>query len=101
MRNRQQSILRLLYRTRRRRALDVETIRKRCKINDWQTALNLCLALQRAGKIIGAETPNGWVFWSDFTELCEDAVRLPHEISNPVMVGAVSPISQVRREGGS
>jgi len=42
---------------------DVEKIRVRCKIGNWQTALKHCLELLYDEKIRGAKTSKSWVFW--------------------------------------
>jgi len=43
--------------------VDVEKIRKNCRIANWNTALKHCLELLIQGKIKGEETSKGWVFW--------------------------------------
>ena len=43
--------------------VDVEKIRKNCRIANWNTALKHCLQLLIQGKIKGEETSKGWLFW--------------------------------------
>ncbi len=43
--------------------MDVEKIRLRCSIGNWNTALKHCLELQHEGKIKGTRTSRGWIFW--------------------------------------
>jgi hypothetical protein len=47
------------------RPVDVEKIRVRCRIGNWQTALKHCLELLYEGKIQGIKTSKGWVFWAN------------------------------------
>ncbi|MGB9694095.1 MAG: hypothetical protein ACPLYF_04560 [Fervidobacterium sp.] len=43
--------------------VDVEKIRKACKIGNWNTVLKHCLELLIEGKIKGQKTSKSWVFW--------------------------------------
>jgi predicted DNA-binding transcriptional regulator len=43
--------------------IDVEKIRKSCKIANWNTAAKHCLELHSQGLIQGEKTTKGWVFW--------------------------------------
>jgi hypothetical protein len=43
--------------------LDVEKIRVKCGIGNWQTALKHCLELLYEDKIQGTKTSKSWVFW--------------------------------------
>jgi len=45
--------------------VDVEKIRKACKIGNWNTALKHCLELLIEGKIKGQKTSKSWVFWKE------------------------------------
>jgi len=56
-------ILRLLGDT--TEPLDVEKIRTKCEIGNWNTALKHCLELVISGKIKGMKTSKSWVFWID------------------------------------
>jgi hypothetical protein len=44
--------------------IDVEKIRRACKIGNWNTALNYGLSLLVEGRIKGQKTSRGWVFWT-------------------------------------
>lgn len=44
--------------------VDVEKIRKSCKIANWNTTLKHCLELVFEGNIKGQTTSKGWVFWA-------------------------------------
>jgi hypothetical protein len=45
--------------------LDVERIRVKSNIANWQTALKHCLELLHEGKIQGIKTSKSWIFWSN------------------------------------
>jgi hypothetical protein len=44
--------------------VDAETIRKSCKIANWNTTLKHCLELLFEGTIKGQTTSKGWIFWT-------------------------------------
>jgi hypothetical protein len=44
--------------------LDVERIRVKSNIANWQTALKHCLELLHEGKIQGIKTSKSWIFWT-------------------------------------
>jgi hypothetical protein len=44
--------------------IDVEKIRKSCKIANWNTTLKHCLELVFEGSIKGQTTSKGWIFWT-------------------------------------
>ena len=61
--NYERRILRLLSKT-EETAVDVEKIRRECHIGNWQTALKHCLELLYDGRIQGAKSSKGWIFWA-------------------------------------
>jgi hypothetical protein len=44
-------------------ALDVENVRARANIGNWNTAFNHLLKLLIENKIQGERTSHGWIFW--------------------------------------
>jgi hypothetical protein len=44
--------------------MDIEKIRVKAGIGNWNTALKHCLELKIAGKIQGQKTSKSWIFWS-------------------------------------
>lgn len=43
--------------------LDIEKIRTRCGIGNWNTALKHCLELLVERRINGQKTTKSWIFW--------------------------------------
>jgi len=43
--------------------LDVENVRAKAKIGNWNTAMHHLLELLIQSKIYGQKTSHGWIFW--------------------------------------
>jgi hypothetical protein len=48
-----------------KKPIDIEKIRKACRIGNWNTTLKHCLELLLEGKIKGQKTSKSWVFWKE------------------------------------
>jgi hypothetical protein len=70
-------------------ALDVENIRARSNIGNWNTACNHLLKLLIENKIQGERTSHGWIFWIEKetpsahqSESCHSALETPRKRGN-------------------